>query len=304
MHEPAAVREARALMGTVVEMELRAMPPARARTAGDAAYMEMDRLARMMNHYDAASVVSEINRCAGTCSVLAPPELIEVLRMAQTLSQRSAGAFDITIGALQAWRFSGDAPDLPDAGVVAAQQRLIDYRDLTIDGDRVRLRRRGMRIDLGGIAKLYILDAGLRILRAHGVTRALINGGGDIAAMSGDARPWRIGIREPRTAALAGFIELTDGYVASSGDYERFFMHRGRRYHHILDPRTGYPTTDMQHVSVVGRELTAVNGLSAALMVLGPTRAQALIADTPGVSAYFVDHDGRRWASPDFRLRQ
>ena len=124
MHEPAAVREARALMGTVVEMELHAVPPARARTAGDAAYMEMDRLARMMNHYDAASVVSEINRCAGICSVLAPPELIEVLRMAQTLSQRSAGAFDITIGALQAWRFSGDAPDLPDAGVVAAHKIL------------------------------------------------------------------------------------------------------------------------------------------------------------------------------------
>lgn len=301
--EPIVLREARALMGTVVEIELRAVPPARAGAAFDAAYTEMGRVARMMNHYDAASVVSEINRCAGSCAVAAPTELLNVLRMAQTLSQRSAGAFDITIGALQAWRFSGDAPRIPDAAVVAAQRRLVDYRDLTIDGNRVRLRRRGMRIDLGGIAKLYILDAGLRVLRAHGITRALINGGGDIAAMGGDAQPWRIGIREPRADALAGFIELAAGYVASSGDYERFFLHGGRRYHHILDPRTGYPTTDLQHVSVVGRELAAVNGLSATLMVLGPVRAQALVGNMSGVSAYFVDANDRRWASPDFHLR-
>ena len=162
-----------------------------------------------------------------------------------------------------------------------------------------------MRMDLGGIAKLYILHAGLRTLKAHGIEHAMINGGGDVEVMgTTQGRPWRIGIRDPRAPQqLLGVVEATRGFVVSSGDYERFFVMDGRRYHHILDPRTGYPTQGPRGVTLVGVELETVNGFSAAIMVLGAERGRALIAAAPGLEGLIVDRDGSAWMSETLRAR-
>ena len=298
--------DARLLMGTVVETVVMAKDAASARTGIDAAYNEMSRLSAMMNHYDAGSVVTAINESAGARSIRVPPELLEVLSMAQAVSGRTGGAFDVTVGALRGWRFRPGEERLPPAKEIAAQRALVDYRQLMIDARQSTafLARSGMRIDLGGIAKLYIVRAGLRMLARHGIERAMINAGGDVGATGGPGAPWRVGIRDPRDRErLLGVIELASGFVVSSGDYERFFVKDGRRYHHILDPRTGYPAEGPHGVTLVGGALEAANGLSVAIMVLGTVAGQRLIADTPGLDGLIVDRDGSLWLSSGMRAR-
>ena len=294
-----ALAEARLLMGTQVAMTAGGLPEVALRAAMDAAYAHMGRLSDEMNHYDPHSRVSAINHAAGQRPLPVSPDLMAVLQQAKALSARTGGAFDVTVGALSGWRFERDNPRLPTAREVRASRAKVGDRDLVLDPARgtAWLRRAGMRLDLGGIAKLYIVDAGLKVLRAQGVTRALIDAGGDIGVFGGTAaRPWRIGIRAPRGEGLYARIEVTAGFVASSGDYERSFVIGGRRYHHLLDPRTGYPVSGLSQVTVVGGTLAEVNGMSAAVMVLGPSAGRQLVEDAQ-LAAILFDDAGTAWTT-------
>lgn len=305
--QAARVRDVRPLMGTAVEVVAEGGDEARLRSAVEAGFEEMARLSAMMNHYDPGSRVSAVNALAGIMPVSVPPQLIDVLMQAERVSRRSRGAFDVTIGAVTGWRFRADDPRLPKASEVTAQLPKVDYRKLRIDhqAQTVFLAEAGMRIDLGGIAKIYILEAGRALLEQRGVPRALVNGGGDVVAHSEpNSPPWRVGVRDPREPSkLLGLVELPRGCVASSGDYERFFVIDGRRYHHILDPRTGYPAEGLRGVTLMAEDAQAVNGLSVAAMVLGKQAAKKLLEDTPGVEALFVDRDGDLWMSRGMRRK-
>lgn len=264
----ARVADARPMMGTAVEIVAEGPAEAELRDAVEAAYREMQRLVDQMSHYDPKSVVSEINRAAGARRVRIPPELAEVLAQARRLSQRTGGAFDITVGG---WP--------------------IDWRKLQSDRRSAFLAVKGMRLDPGGIAKLYILEAGRRRLEAA-ATRALVNGGGDVVAHS-RASPWRVGIRDPRAPnRLLGSVLVTAGAVASSGDYEKGG--------HVIDPRTGRPAQRARGVTLVG-PVEAVNGLGPAIMVLGPEAGKKLVAEA-GVEALIVGADGALWRSPGLGL--
>ncbi|MEW5865079.1 MAG: FAD:protein FMN transferase [Pseudomonadota bacterium] len=299
----ARVHEARPLMGTVVEMTAEGLDESALYAAAGAAWREMARLSDMMNHYDPASAVSALNDAAGLRAVAVPPELAEVLAMARAVSERTQGAFDVTIGALTGWRFRPGEARLPSAAEVAAQRSRVDYRKLKLDpaARTAFLAERGMRLDLGGIAKVYILRAGLRVLESRGTARAMVNGGGDVIAYGGG---WRVGVRDPRAPqTLIGVLELDRGAVLSSGDYERYFEKDGRRYHHILDPRTGYPAEGPRGVTLFAKDTVAINGLTVAIMVLGKDAGVRLIAASPGVEGLIVDRDGAVWMSAGFRAR-
>ena len=158
-----------------------------------------------------------------------------------------------------------------------------------------------MAIDLGGIAKLPILAAGMQVLHAHGVADALLNGGGDVlVAGSQQGRPWRVGLRDPLAPErMLGVLALKGpNIVASSGDYERFFMAQGERQHHILDPATGRPTRGPHGISLLATDASSVNGLGTAMMVLGGERAQALVQKRASVQALMMNHDGSLWRTP------
>lgn len=303
----ARVDDARPLMGTVVEITAEAGDKAALRAAVEAAYREMARLIDMMSHYDPKSVVSAINDAAGARPVRVPSELMEVLTTAQRISERSAGAFDITVGSLRGWRFRADDPRLPSPEEIAAQLAKVNYRKLALDrrAGTAFLAESGMRVDLGGIAKLYILRAGMRVLEQQGVTRAMVNGGGDVVTLAPDGgRPWRVGVRDPRAPQrLLGVIEIARGIVASSGDYERSFVKDGVRYHHILDPRTGLPSSGPRGVTLVAPDLESVNAMGVVIMVLGKDRGVQLINSTPGLDGLIVDRDGTLWMSQGFRAR-
>ena len=294
--------EARPLMATLVSMTVEGPRRNVLEQGVNEAYREMSRLSDMMNHYNPDSVVSQINRQAGAQPVTVPRELMEVLTMARRVSERSEGAFDITVGSLKLWRFDPDNPVMPSPDDIRHALPLVNFRHVMLNEKNrtVMLKSYGMRMDLGGIAKLYILDAGMQVLKQRGITHAMINGGGDVAVMgSHQGRPWRIGIRHSRRGdVLLGTVELTQGWVVTSGDYERYFFRDGKRYHHILDPRTGYPSEGPQQVTLVADDIGRVNGYTLAIMVRGAEWGRALIAQTPGLSGLIVDHAGQLWSSP------
>lgn len=285
-------RDTRVLMGTQVDMVVPEAPGAEA--AIDAAWTEMQRLERMMSRYRSESLVSALHRQAGRGAVAAAPELLAVLQRAAALAERTDGGFDISVGAYEGWSFDPAQPRLPSAQELQEERRLVNHRDVRIEGTQVRLTRPGMRIDLGGVAKLPILQAGMQVLERHGVHHAMINGGGDVVTRGQlHGQDWRVGLRDPRAPGqLLGVVTLRDGCVASSGDYERTFERNGRRYHHVLDPRTGWPTEGVHGVVLVSRDTGTVNGIGAAAMVGGPTRGLDLMASLPGVDSLLVDASG------------
>jgi thiamine biosynthesis lipoprotein len=292
-------------MGTRVDIGVESRDAALLRPAVDAAFARMAALAAEMSHYDATSRVSAIGLAAGLQPVSISKELLTVLEMAQSVSRRSGGAFDITVGSVGRWHFDPQGPQMPAPAYISSHLPSVGYRQLVVDTSNYAayLPRRGMRLDLGGIAKLYILQAGMDILRGHGLDTALINGGGDVLAMSADGAPaWKVGIRDPRAPErLLGVLPLHRGIVASSGDYERCFMRDGQRYHHVLDPRTGYPARGAHGVTLVAQSLESVNGLGAAAMVMGED-APALLARS-GAEALIVQRDQRVWMTPGMRRR-
>lgn len=299
---PSVQRDSRPLMGTRLDITVEHADAGVRQAALAAAWAEMTRLTRMMSRYEADSVVNALHARAGHAPLSIPPEMMSALRAAQGMSERSAGAFDITVGAFAQWDFSPAHPHLPSPAELARGRRLVNHRDLVLDPHRMTayLRRPGMRLDLGGIAKLPILAAGMAALRSQGVHHAMINGGGDVLA-SGQlqGRDWRVGLRDARAPErLLGVVDLRDGYVASSGDYERCFERNGQRYHHILDPRSGQPSRGPRGVTLISRDLDAINGLGAAIMVAGRDWGQSELARLgPGVQAVIIDHDRSVWRS-------
>ncbi|WP_334275869.1 FAD:protein FMN transferase [Roseateles microcysteis] len=294
------------LLGTQVDITVSHPDADLRRQALGAAWREMLRQSEMMSRYRSASQVSALARAAGTAAVPVAPELMQVLLAGQQLARDSEGHFDLTVGAYADWGFEPGQAHMAEASALRRQQRLVDYRDLQLDSATLsaRLRRPGMRLDLGGIAKLPILQAGLRSLQSMGIRDALINGGGDVLC-SGQlqGRDWRIGLRDPREPAqLLGVLSLSGGVVAASGDYERGFDLGGRRYHHILDPRNGQPSQGLQGLALVARDVEAVNGWGAAMMVAGAPMARRWLAAMPGVEAMLAGPQGL-WLSPGLRGR-
>lgn len=297
------------LMGTKVRVVVQA--PGRAAElvpAVEAAFAEMRRLEALLSRFRDDNPVHALQRAAGGSPLTVPDELGAVLHAARGVSRRTGGDFDITVGAYSGWRFDAiGAGTVPGNEELVRQRSLVDWRSVEFDerDGQARLARRGMRIDLGGIAKLPILEAGMRVLARHGLHDALIDGGGDVRASGRiHGRAWRVGIRDPlQPQRLLGVVELGDGWVASSGDYERAFVIRGRRYHHVLDPRTGLPTQGPRGVTLLARDLAPINGLGTALMVGGRTSAMRGLPTLPGVDALLVEADGGRWSTPGFDAR-
>ena len=297
-----------ALMGTRVDLTIQGDGALNLLGAADSALSEMTRLANMMSRYRSTSVVNAINLSAGIQPVPVPPELMQVLLMARQVAQASSGDFDVTIGSLRDWNFSPDHASMPSREQIAAQLALVDQKNGLKINERsgtAYLSKRGMRLDLGGIAKLPILQAGLQQLHRFGVRNAMINGGGDVLVMGRlTGQPWRVGLRDPREPdKVLGVVSLTQGFIASSGDYERFMVHQGKRLHHILDPRTGYPTQGPHGVTLISDRMELINGLGAALMVEGSRIGRTRMTQQPGLDALIVDADNSLWLSPGMKNR-
>jgi thiamine biosynthesis lipoprotein len=293
--EPAAVERSRIAMGSELRLTAWTSDEPGTLAAFEAAFDEFDRLDALMSVWKDGSDVVRVNAAAGKAPVSVSPEVREVLRDARQIGDWTDGKFDVTFGALSGlWKFDQDLDGrIPDPGDIAARVPLIDYSEVQIDegAGTVYLARAGMKLHLGGIGKGYAVDRAAEILRARGVANFMIQSGGDLLASGRrGSRPWRVGIQDPRGAADTSFaaLDLQDAALSTSGDYERFFMRDGRRYHHILDPDTGQPAAGNRSVSIVAKSSTLADGLATGVFVLGPETGMALIERLPGVEGVIV----------------
>lgn len=256
-------------------------------------FAEFDRLDALMSVWREGSDVERLNAAAGRQAVPVSVEVVEVLRAARAVSELSDGAFDVTFGALSGlWRFDHDQDNrVPPRDAVAARLPLIDYRLVELDDGMARLARAGMRVHLGGIGKGYAIDRAAGLLRSRGFHDFLIQSGGDMyAAGQRGTRPWHVGIRDPRGPADRSFaaLDLSDAAISTSGDYERFFVAGGQRYHHILDPRTGLPAAGTRSTTLVADRAMDTDALSTAVFVMGPQAGMALIERLPRIEGVIV----------------
>ena len=299
------VRRSAALMGTRVDVAVSlhdAVRREQAELAIDAALARMLTLERLMSRFHADSEVARIGAAAGIAPVHVAPEVMQVLKHAQHLHAASDGAFDITIGALRGWSFEPGREQAPARDEIARELAMVNMGGLLLDEQAATayLKRKGMALDLGGIAKLPILQAGLDVLQERGFGNTLINGGGDVlAGGTHGGKAWRVGVRDPNAPQqLLGVIELKGrGIVASSGDYERSFIRDGQQLHHVLDPRTGWPTRGVHGVALRADRVGEVNGWGAALMVRGAKSLEPFAARHSAVDVLAGLSDGTHWLS-------
>jgi FAD:protein FMN transferase len=262
----------------------------------DSVFEEMRRLDSIMNVHDEASQASRINRQAGGEAQSVDPELYQVIETGIAFARISGGAFDISIGPLVSlWNITGESPRPPSAAAIAEARDLVEYSDILLLEYRrqVLLKRAGMRIDLGGIAKGYAADRAADVIEDSGVSRALIDFGGNIYAVGEKAggEAWRIGIQnpfEPR-GTFIGVLLVRDTSVVSSGVYERFYEYEGKRYHHILDPDTGVPVSNgLAGVTIIAASSMTADALATAVFVLGLEAGLTLVDNFEGIEAIVI----------------
>ncbi|MFZ3091637.1 MAG: FAD:protein FMN transferase [Nitrospirota bacterium] len=293
----AIYKKSQRLMGTEMEITVVSADEKKAHKAIDAAFEEISRIERMMSTYMPDSQISIINKSAGEKPVKSGSELIGLVKRAVEYAGMTDGGFNIAVGPLiRLWKIA-DGGDIPDKDEINRAQGLINYKDIIIDEKQgtIFLRKKGMSIDLGGIAKGYASDRAKAVLKQQGVTSGIAAVAGDINAFGRkmDGSKWRIGIEHPRKkGAFIGVIELQDEAVSTSGDYERFFIKDGRRYHHIIDPKTGEPSDKCQSVTVIAKEGTATDALSTGIFIMGPEKGIELVERLPNIGAVIVDAKG------------
>ena len=241
----------------------------------------------------------------------ANPSVIGLIEKSRELAIRSGHLFNPAVGWLiKLWGFHSDEPPHGPPPAQADIQALLQQNprmdDITIKGVRMRSRNAAVKLDMGAVAKGYALDRLIEMLRDLGIKNAIINAGGDLKAIGrhGD-RPWRVGIRHPRdkSGILAG-LEVQDGEsVFTSGDYERFYMYQGRRYHHIIDPRSGYPAEGSQSITVIHNDAATADAAATALFIAGPERWQEVAKAMDIKYVMLVDAQGGIHLTPAMQSR-
>ena len=258
-------------------------------------FREFDRLEALLSIWKPGSDVVRINEAAGRTAVAVSRDTIVVLEAAAQASEWTGGKFDITFGALaDIWKFDHDQDDtVPDRRAIEARLPLVDYRFVHVDraAGTAFISKAGTRIHLGGIGKGYAVDRAAVILRARGLSDFLIQSGGDLyVAGLNDGAPWKLGIADPRGTGGQTFatLELSNGTLSTSGDYERFFIENGIRYHHLLDPDRGTPAAGSRSVTIVADSAMLADVLSTGVFVLGPEAGMALLERLPQVEGVIV----------------
>jgi FAD:protein FMN transferase len=297
--EPHLVRASFTAMGTEVSFAVFTTDDVNAQRAIGDAISEIRRLEKMMTTWSDDSEVSLINKNAGIKPVPVSPETIEVLDAAQRSSKLSGGAFDVTFYALKGlWHFDEDrVAKVPPLAEIKKRLALIDYRKLKIDHDKhtVFLEKKGMAINLGGIAKGYAVDRAVAVLKKAGFNNAIVQAGGDLmCAGNKGGKPWGAGIRDPRgnRGDVFAMMYLSDHAFSTAGDYERFFLINGKRYHHIIDPRTGFPAMQSRSVTIYAPNATLADGIDDAIFILGWKKGFEMIDKLDDVGAVVVDGEG------------
>jgi len=287
-------------MGMPFKVLLYSADPQAANRAAAAAFARIHELNGVMSDYDSGSELSRLSATAGSGKATpVSADLWNVLSRAQKLADQSDGAFDVTVGPLiKLWRRARRAKEMPSPERLAEAKVSVGHDSLRLDPEArtAELLKPGMRLDLGGIAVGFALDEALKVLAEHGITQVLIDGSGDIVV--GDPPPgepgWRIGVApsEGKNSVASRYLSLKNCALTTSGDDVQFVEFDGKRYSHILDPRTGLGVTDHSSVTIVAPDCITADSLATATSVLGPKRGMALLEHYPGTTALILRRNG------------
>lgn len=287
-------------MGTEISVYLWHDDADKGREVVDAIFAEMARIDQLMSTYIEDSEMSALNRNAANGPIETSNELFRLIERSLDISLLTLGAFDITYDSVgQHYDFREGRR--PDDDTVAEELPLIDYRLVETDSSNnsVRFLREGVRINLGGIAKGYAVERGVEIAGSMGVIHARVTAGGDTRLL-GDRRgqPWMVGVRDPRDETkVAVTIPLEGEAISTSGDYERFFMEDGERYHHIIVPTTGEPAGEVHSATIIGPDAVLTDALSTSVFVMGVDQGLRLIATLPDYEGIVIDSAGQMFYS-------
>jgi len=283
---PAVVKHAQTVMGTFAEVTAVAPDQATARRAVEAAYARLKDVNRLMSDYVADSEIGRLNALSAGQSLRVSPETFHCLRRALEIAEQSAGAFDVTCRPLVVlWKQAARQDRLPTEAELRATLARVGWRKLSLHPDQLAVTPTvdGMQVDLGGIAKGYALDLAAAAMRAAGASSGLVDVGGDVLAWGprADGSAWRVGLRHPFQNGILRTLALIDRAVATSGVQQRFNLIGGRRYSHIVDPRTGRPAEQSPSVTVIASDGLTADAWATAFSVLSVEEGRALLERQP-----------------------
>jgi thiamine biosynthesis lipoprotein len=286
------------LMDTIVSITVVCESKEQAEKAMEQAFTAIDHISNLINFYSDTSELSAINRNAGISETKVSPETFGIIEEAIYVADTSEGSFDPTIGPImRLWDFADKK--MPSVTEVRHALPLVNYRDIIMNRktSTILLRKKGMMLDLGGIAKGYAADTAILSLIKKGMSSGLVSIAGDIRTfgLKPDKNPWTIGIKNPRQTGnrdeIIAKVRLIEKAISTSGDYERYFIAEGKRFHHLIDPKTGFPAATCRSVSVVTDKAVYTDAFSTAIFVLGPEQGMKLAKDL-GMDVLIIDSYG------------
>jgi thiamine biosynthesis lipoprotein len=294
------------LMDTLVSIRVYGSDTDRLKRAVADAFTEMRRLNDLTDRFALpgtaafeTSNVCQINAAAGIEPVQVDEDVLAILEMAKKYHELTGGVFDITIGpVMDVWGFGRAEQRVPSENELQQALAYVNSKKLVLDKEKrtAFLTEPGMSLDLGAIVKGYATDKAIQILQKHGVKEALLDAGGNIRVLGkkDGKSPWKIGIQDPRNSTnLVAVLSLVDEAAVTSGDYNRFFIRQGKRYHHLISPYTGRPAGENMSVTVVAGNATLADVLSTSLFMLNPEQALKLAGEIQGVDALIIAGEGR-----------
>ena len=289
------VERSRFLMDTLVKISIydRDLPEEEIVEAIEKTFLLMESLEKRTSLYHDSSDVFKISENEVNTDITLSPEVFEILNQSIDISEKTDGAFDVTIGAVkQLWHFDSDHSQIPDELFLTASLKKVNYHFLQLLNKKVRLLQPGMVLDLGGVAKGYIIDRAIELLKNQGLKSGIVDAGGDLRIFGEHPERiiWKIGIRHPRkgSADFLGVLTTGEASVATSGDYERYFVKNGIRYHHILDPVTGYPANRCVSVTIQAETALLADAYATAIFVIGQDKGISFIEKIESIEGLIV----------------
>lgn len=297
-------------MGGRFEISLVAKDSLQAEKSIDEVIAEISRIEYLISDWKPETQISQVNRNAGIAPVRVDPEVFELCKSALYLSKITNGAFDISFAAMdRIWKFDGSMTEMPSSEAIKKSVEKVGYQNIILDSinSSIFLKNKGMKIGFGALGEGYATDRCRKLMIEKGIKAGLINATGDISCWGTQAsgKTWKIGITNPKhTDKLLAVVPIETGAVTTSGSYEKYVVFEGKRYSHIINPKTGYPVSGLCSVSVFGPDAQTANGLSTSLMVLGKDAGLSLLEQFPHYSALLITDSGKILKSKKLRLKK
>lgn len=290
-------KQSRLMMGTIIEISLQHADKELCHRAMNQAFAEISRVESIMSLYKPDSELSRINELAYKEPVKISQEMTELLRISQKAWQLTSGGFDPTASPIiKLWGFYKNEEQIPGENEIREKLKFVGFKNVLFDKSKneVRFLLPGIKLDFNAIAKGYAVDQAVKILKAIGIQRALINAGGDIYVLGGKKPQgyWTVGIRDPiKTDKIFASIELNNRAIVTSGNYEKFFTINGKQYCHIINPHTGYPVQDILSVTVLAPHVALADALATGIFVLGQEKGLELLNNSKDVDGVIITLD-------------